>query len=119
MAIDPQYTVGFMLGPSFLGFRVSKNISNQVWLAASVENPQTTFTAHGQATNFDFGTAGNSSGLYNAFNGTYSFNKAPDIIAKQSVNRAAGRRIFACSASSAIACILTLRHHSQCGWGFQ
>jgi hypothetical protein len=81
MTIDPQYTVGFSWARQY-GFRVSKNFGNKLWLAASIENPQTTFAAHGQAANFDFGAAGTSGGLYNAFNGTYSFNKTPDFIFK-------------------------------------
>jgi hypothetical protein len=95
MTIDAQYTAGFSWARQY-AFRVSKNIGNTLWLAASVENPQTTFAAHGQAANFDFGSAGTSAGLYNAFNGTYSFNKSPDFIAKAAIEPGFGHyEVFA------------------------
>lgn len=81
MVIDAQYHVGFSWARQY-GFRVSKNFGNKMWLAFSVENPQTTLTAHGNSSNFLIGTAGLSGGLYNAFNGTYSFNQAPDFVFK-------------------------------------
>jgi hypothetical protein len=89
MTIDAQYTVGFSWARQF-GFRVAKNFGNRVWLAGSVENPQTTFTAHGNAANFALGGPGNGGGLYNGGGGApsgaaltnYSFNAAPDIILK-------------------------------------
>jgi hypothetical protein len=81
MVIDAQYHVGFSWARQY-GFRIAKNINNKMWLAFSVENPQTTFAAHGNSANFLIGTAGLSGGLYNAFNGTYSFNEAPDFVGK-------------------------------------
>ncbi|HEY1801758.1 MAG TPA: hypothetical protein VGG46_12565 [Terriglobales bacterium] len=81
MTIDPAYHVGFSWARQY-GFRVSKDFGNKMWLAFSVENPQTTFAGHGTSANFLIGTAGNSGGLYNAFNGSYSFNEAPDFVAK-------------------------------------
>ena len=81
LTIDPAYTVGFSWARQY-GFRIAKNFNNRFWLAASLENPQTTFSATNNAANFAFGSAGNSSGLYNAFNGTYSFNAMPDVIVK-------------------------------------
>jgi hypothetical protein len=80
MTIDPQYTVGFSWARQ-AGFRVAKNFNNHVWLAASLENPQTTFAARGNASNFAFGGPGNGGGLYNATT-NYSFNATPDFIAK-------------------------------------
>ena len=80
MTIDPQYTVGFSWARQY-GFRVAKNFNNHVWLAASLENPQTTFAARGNAPNFAFGSAGNGGGLYNA-TANYSFNATPDVIVK-------------------------------------
>jgi hypothetical protein len=88
MTIDPQYTVGFSWARQF-GFRVAKNFGNHFWLAGSLENPQTTFAASGNAANFAFGSPGNSGGLYNG-GGTptatalanYSFNAMPDVIVK-------------------------------------
>jgi hypothetical protein len=102
MTIDPQYTVGFSWARQY-AVRVAKNINNKVWLAASVENSQATITTHSNEANFLVGEAGTSGGLYNAaistcsssINSTatavsttcspiatYSFNPAPDLIAK-------------------------------------
>lgn len=81
MTIDPQYTIGFSWARQY-GFRITKNFNNKVWFGFSVENPQTTFTAHGASSNFLLGSLGNSGGLYNAFNGSYSFNSAPDMVFK-------------------------------------
>ncbi|HVO81636.1 MAG TPA: hypothetical protein VMT28_12955 [Terriglobales bacterium] len=81
MTIDPQYTIGFSWARQY-GFRVTKNFNNKVWFGFSVENPQTTFTAHGASANFLIGSLGNGGGLYNAFNGSYSFNSGPDMVFK-------------------------------------
>lgn len=106
MTIDPQYTVGFSWARQY-GVRVAKNLSNKVWLAASMENSQATVTTHGNADNFLVGSAGNAGGLYNSAisncasssilntTGTsvtttttctpianYSFNPSPDFIVK-------------------------------------
>jgi type II secretory pathway pseudopilin PulG len=80
MTIDAQYHVGFSWARQY-GFRVAKDFGDKVWLAFSVENPQTTFTAHGNASNFLLGAPGTGGGLYNP-TANYSFNSAPDIIAK-------------------------------------
>ncbi|HSS99345.1 MAG TPA: hypothetical protein VLK33_20060, partial [Terriglobales bacterium] len=80
MTIDPQYHVGFSWARQY-GVRVAKDFGDKVWLAFSVENPQTTFAAHGNANNFVFGAPGTAGGLFNP-TANYSFNSAPDIIAK-------------------------------------
>jgi len=80
MTIDPQYTVGFSWARQY-GFRVAKNFDNHFWLAASLENPQTTFAARGNASNFAFGSPGTLGGLYNN-QANYSFNAMPDVIVK-------------------------------------
>ena len=80
MTIDAQYHVGFSWARQY-GFRVAKDFGDKVWLAFSVENPQTTFAAHGNASNFLLGAPGTGGGLYNP-TANYSFNSAPDIIAK-------------------------------------
>jgi hypothetical protein len=80
MTIDVNYTVGFSYLRGY-GFRVAKNFNNKFWLGFAVENPQTTFAAHNNASNFAFGSAGTGGGLYNA-TANYSFNAAPDFIAK-------------------------------------
>jgi hypothetical protein len=87
--IDHQYHIGFTWARQW-GFRVVKNFNNKVWLGFSVENAQTTLAAHGNAANFDFGSLGNNGGLYNAFNGNYSFNRTPDFIVKAAFEPHAG-----------------------------
>ncbi len=88
MTIDAQYVVGFSWARQF-GFRLAQNFGNHFWLAASLENPQTTLAASGNAANFAVGSPGASGGLYNG-GGTptgtalanYSFNAMPDVIVK-------------------------------------
>ncbi len=80
MSIDAQYVVGFSWARQY-GFRVAKNFGNKAWLAFSVENPQTTFAAHGNSNNFLFGAAGAGGGLYNP-TANYSFNYTPDFVFK-------------------------------------
>ncbi len=97
MTIDPQYTVGFSWARQY-GFRVSKKVNDKFWLAASLENPQTTFAARGNASNFALGSPGSGGGLYNSgitncttnssgvttctAAANYSFNAMPDVIVK-------------------------------------
>ncbi|HEV2729273.1 MAG TPA: hypothetical protein VGV15_04505 [Terriglobales bacterium] len=106
LTIDPQYTVGFSWARQY-GVRVVKNFGNRFWVGASVENPQTTFAARGNAANFALGSPGSGGGLYNSgitncttttITGTggtittvstsctpaatYSFNATPDFIFK-------------------------------------
>ena len=107
MTIDPNYTVGFSFARQY-GFRAVKNFNNHLWLAASIENPQTTFTATNAANNFALGSDGVGAGLYNpgitacstsTVNNTtpggnpvstttctnaanYAFNAMPDVIVK-------------------------------------
>jgi hypothetical protein len=80
MTIDAQYHVGFSWARQF-GLRVVKNFNNKVWFGASVENAQALVTTHGNANNFLLGSAGAGGGLYNA-TANYSFNPAPDVVAK-------------------------------------
>lgn len=80
MVIDAQYTAGFSWARQF-GFRVAKDFGDKVWLAFSVEGPQTTFTAHGNANNLIIGTPGAGGGLFNT-TANYSLNATPDFILK-------------------------------------
>jgi hypothetical protein len=77
--IDPSYNVGFTFARQY-GLRVTKNFSNKVAFAVSIENAQATLTTHGNADNFLVGEAGAS----NSYNTTanYAFNPSPDIVAK-------------------------------------
>jgi hypothetical protein len=81
MTIDAQYTAGFSWARQY-GFRVVKDLSDKLWLGFAVENSQETLAAHGNAANFVIGSLGASGGLYNAFNGSYSFNPSPDFVFK-------------------------------------
>jgi hypothetical protein len=106
MTIDPQYTIGFSWARQY-GVRLVKDFGNRFWVGASLENPQTTFAARGNAANFALGSPGNNGGLYNGgitncstttiagITGTitsvstsctpaatYSFNAMPDFIVK-------------------------------------
>lgn len=79
--IDPQYEAGFVWARQY-AFRVTKNFRDTFWLGASAENPETLNPAgSGLPLNEVLGSAGNAGGLYNV-NNNYSFNLAPDIIAK-------------------------------------
>jgi hypothetical protein len=101
MTIDPNYNVGFSFARQY-GARVVKNFNDRFWLAASLENPQTTFTATNANSNFALGSDGVGAGLYNpgitacttSLNSSgapvtvctnasnYAFNAMPDIIVK-------------------------------------
>src|ERR1700758_4974690 len=79
--IDPQYTAGFVWTRQY-GFRVSKNIGSKAWIGAAAENAETLNPAGSSLpTNVLIGQAGNSGGLYNPL-ANYSYNLAPDMIAK-------------------------------------
>lgn len=80
MTIDPQYTVGFSWARQY-AFRITKDFADKVWLGFSVEDPQITFAAHGNPSNFFIGAPGTSGGLFNP-TANYSFNSAPDLIFK-------------------------------------
>ncbi|MFZ0758860.1 MAG: hypothetical protein WAM69_02830 [Candidatus Sulfotelmatobacter sp.] len=77
--IDPSYNVGFVYARQY-GIRVTKNLNNKVALAVAIENAQGTLTTHDNGDNFLLGEPGAS----NSYNTTsnYTFNPAPDIIAK-------------------------------------
>lgn len=79
--IDPQYTAGFNWARQY-GFRVVKDFSRKFWLGASAENPETLNPGgNGLPTNLLIGSGGSGGGLYNS-TANYSFNLAPDFVAK-------------------------------------
>jgi hypothetical protein len=79
--IDPQYTAGFVWTRQY-GFRVTKDFGNKFWIGASAENAETLNPGGSSLpTNLLIGSAGVSGGLYNSTS-NYSFNLAPDMIAK-------------------------------------
>ena len=109
--IDAQYNVGFSWARQY-GVRFAKNFSNKAWLAAAIENPQTTVTVHGQGNNFLDGTFGVTGGLYNPI-ANYAFNAAPDFVVKMAFQPGWGHyeifgilttprdRVFPCATVSA------------------
>jgi hypothetical protein len=136
LTIDAQYHVGFSWARQY-GLRLVKNFDNKVWFGLSLENPQATVTTHGNASNFLIGSAGASGGLYNPAVSTcssastvstsgavtttttcspiasYSFNPAPDLVAKLAFEPGFGHyevfgvfshfrdRVFPCAEASA------------------
>jgi hypothetical protein len=80
MTIDAQYNVGFTWARQY-GFRVAQKFGKGYWLAASVEDAETTVGVHGQNNNFLLGTAGVTSGLFNN-QANYNFSASPDFIVK-------------------------------------
>ena len=79
--IDAQYTAGFVWTRQY-SFRATKNLGNKFWLGASAENAETLNPAgSGLPLNVLIGSAGSGGGLYNA-TANYSFNYAPDFVAK-------------------------------------
>jgi len=96
LTIDTAYNAGMTYARQY-GLRLTKNINNKVWFGVSMENSQATVTTHGNADNFLVGEAGagkaynnditacstSSTGVTTCTPGSsYSFNPAPDIIAK-------------------------------------
>ena len=82
MTIDPQYHVGFSWARQY-GLRFQQTIGTKTTIALGLEQAQTIFSAAGSVpTNFFYGSTGTGGGLYNAFNGTYTNNVAPDVIVK-------------------------------------
>jgi hypothetical protein len=77
--IDPTYNVGFVFARQY-GLRLAKNFNDKVAVAVAIENAQATVTTHSNASNYLLGEDG-ASNSYNT-TATYSFNPAPDIIAK-------------------------------------
>ncbi|MGC1872158.1 MAG: hypothetical protein WA700_14480 [Acidobacteriaceae bacterium] len=88
--IDPQYTAGFVWTRQY-SFRVSKDFNNKMWLGASAENPETLNPGGSNLpTNILIGSGGTGGGLYNS-TANYSFNLAPDMIAKAVFEPAPGQ----------------------------
>ena len=90
--IDPNYNAGFVWERQY-GARVVKSFDNKAWLGLSIENPQTLSpSGSGLPTNYILGSAGTGGGLYNGAGApgatssanlaNYSWNLAPDMIAK-------------------------------------
>jgi len=82
--IDPQYEAGFMWTRQY-SFRVSKDIGKTFFVGVSAENAETLNPAgNALPLNEVIGSAGAGGGLYNA-TANYSFNYAPDLVAKVAI----------------------------------
>jgi hypothetical protein len=82
--IDSQYAAGFVWTRQY-SFRVSDSIGKKFVIGAAAENAETLNPAgSGLPLNELIGSGGNGGGLYNS-TANYSFNMAPDIIAKIAV----------------------------------
>jgi hypothetical protein len=87
--IDAQYVVGFNWARQ-PGFRITKDLfDKQLWVALSVENPQTTISMNGTGSAQSGGVANGVTATVNQaptsqfYSGTnYSLNAAPDVIGK-------------------------------------
>jgi hypothetical protein len=86
--IDGQYNVGFTFARQY-GLRLTKDISDHVSVAFAVENAQGTLTTTNNADNFLLGQTG-ATNENNAFNGLYTANPAPDLIAKIAFDEGSG-----------------------------
>jgi hypothetical protein len=79
--IDPQYTAGFVWTRQY-NFRATRNFGNKFWLGASAEGAETLNPAGSSLPlNVIIGSAGVGGGLLNE-TANYSFNYAPDFVAK-------------------------------------
>ncbi len=82
--IDAQYEAGFVWTRQF-SFRFTKNIGQHVFAGVSIENAETLNPGgSGLPSNVLIGSAGAGGGHYNP-NANYSFNYAPDLVAKIAV----------------------------------
>ncbi|MEI9978445.1 MAG: hypothetical protein WDN23_05490 [Edaphobacter sp.] len=80
LTIDAQYNVGFTWERQY-GFRVVKRIGNKFWIGGSVEESQTLNIGGHNLPTLTYQQTGNAGGLYNP-TANYSFNYAPDLLAK-------------------------------------
>jgi hypothetical protein len=86
--IDGQYSVGFTFARQY-GIRLTKDINPHISVAFAVENAQGTLTSHNNTDNYLLGEVGATNEM-NAFNGTYTANPAPDLIAKIAFDQGPG-----------------------------
>jgi hypothetical protein len=80
LTIDAQYNVGYTWERQY-GFRLVKHIGERFWMGGSVEEAQTLNIGGHNLPTIAYQQAGNAGGLYNP-TANYSYNYAPDLIAK-------------------------------------
>lgn len=85
LTIDAQYNVGFTWARQY-GFRLTKKIGNRFWLGGAVEASQTLNIGGHNLPTIVYQQTGNPGGVYNT-TANYSFNYAPDLIAKVAYER--------------------------------
>ena len=88
MTIDGQYSVGFSFARQY-GLRLTKDINPHISVALAIENAQGTLTSHNNTDNYLLGEVGATNEM-NAFNGTYTANPSPDVIAKIAFDQGSG-----------------------------
>ncbi len=79
-SIDPQYMAGFVWNRQY-GFRMSMDAGKKFAIGMSAENDQMLVGGSSLPTNELIGASGTGGGLYNN-QATYSFNLAPELVAK-------------------------------------
>jgi outer membrane murein-binding lipoprotein Lpp len=80
LTIDAQYNVGFTWARQY-GFRVTKNLGSRLWIGGAVEEAQTLNIGGHNLPTIAYQETGAGGGLYNS-TANYSFNYAPDLVAK-------------------------------------
>jgi hypothetical protein len=86
LMIDPQYLVGWAWQRAY-SFRVAKSFGDKFTVAADIEGPQTTYTAHNAGNNYFFNIPGAGGGLENFVDTTgYTSNKSPDFLFKAALD---------------------------------
>lgn len=80
LTIDAQYNVGFVWERQY-GFRVVKHFGNKLWLGGALEESQALNIGGHNLPTIVYQQAGNGGGLNNPA-ANYSYNYAPDLIAK-------------------------------------
>lgn len=80
LTIDSQYNIGFTWARQY-GFRITKNIGSKLWIGGAIEEAQTLNIGGHNLPTIAYQQAGSGGGLYNS-TANYSFNYAPDLIAK-------------------------------------
>ena len=88
LTIDAQYNAGFTWARQY-GFRVVKNFGSNISAAIAAEEPQTLNIGGHNLPTLLYQQAGNSGGLYNP-TANYSYNRAPDLIAKVALDHGLG-----------------------------
>jgi hypothetical protein len=80
LTIDSQYNVGFTWERQY-GVRLTKQVGDKFFVGASVEEPQTLNIGGHNLPALVYQQAGTSGGQYNS-GANYSYNYAPDLVAK-------------------------------------